>query len=241
MRLLQPHHAPEQLDLCTGQGLREQVRRHGIRAQVLRCDDSCIHCVSQPEEPQVQVLHATMVLGILCHRQRGLVVNVELGRRGHRSAHFAQEVAHPHDLLASFNSSHILRFCGGKRDYGLLLTAPTDTTRSNTYQVASGRPAVVLVAPMVRIGERDERGVDGGRRTIGELEIECAVEVGDYTLWDSISRSLFVSTKGLHCPLHSQLFSDFSQIYSLRSAPCTLRTPRESNPQLRCFRSNPLI
>ena len=162
MRLLQPHHAPEQLHLCAGQGLCEQVRGHGIRAQVLRCDDPCIHRISQPEEPQVQVLHATMVLGILCHGQRGLVVNVELGRRGHRSAHFAQEVAHPHDLLASFNSSHILRFRGGKRDYGLLLTAPTDTTRSNTYQVASSRPAIVLVAPVVSISVGDEQSIDGG-------------------------------------------------------------------------------
>ena len=71
--------------------------------------------------------------------------------------------------------------------------------------------------------------------------LDYVVEVGDSTLWDSISRSLFVLTKGLHRSLHSQLFSDFSQIYSLRFAPCTLRTPRESNPQLRCFRSNALI
>ena len=71
--------------------------------------------------------------------------------------------------------------------------------------------------------------------------LDYVVEVGDSTLWDWISRSLLVSTKVLHHSLHLQLFSDFSQIYSLRSAPCTLRTPRESNPQLRCFRSNALI
>ena len=61
------------------------------------------------------------------------------------------------------------------------------------------------------------------------------------TLLVSISRSLFVSTKGLHCSLHLQLFSDFSHIYSLHSALCTLHTPRKSNPLLHCFRSNALI
>ena len=86
------------------------------------------------------------------------------------------------------------------------------------------------------------RPTTDGKNALETLFVRLiCVEVGDSTLWDLISHSLSVLTKGLHRSLHLQLFSDFSHIYSLHSALCTLRTPRESNPQLRCFRCNALI
>lgn len=83
------------------EGLGENVCGHVGCAQVFHSDDVALDDLAEEVVAQVEVLSFAAVAGLGDHLDGGLVVLVEGGGVGLRVAQFIEEVASPHDLLAS--------------------------------------------------------------------------------------------------------------------------------------------
>ena len=108
--------------------------------------------IPEPVEPQIEVLHAAMMLGIFRNRERREVVDPELGGLGDLVPELREQVAKPEDLLPGRDRCDELRLRGGERNNGLETTRPGDRTCAHLDDIARGRATCVRAASMVRIG-----------------------------------------------------------------------------------------
>ena len=97
----------------------------------------------KPVVPEIEVLHAAMVLRVLGDLDGGLVVDVERTRTD-REPHLCEEIAHPESLLSRCNSRDVLRFSGRQRLNGLQVdlgnVCQTRGQRSLNFRVRIGKP-----------------------------------------------------------------------------------------------------
>ena len=68
-------------------------------AQVHNLNPALCHLIPEPVEAQIKVLHATMVLRVLRHRERREVVDAQLGGGGDLIAKLSEQIAQPEHLL----------------------------------------------------------------------------------------------------------------------------------------------
>jgi hypothetical protein len=126
--------------------LGEQICGHARGGDVAHGDDARVHHVAQPEEAQVQVLHAPMVLRVARNLDHQLVFHEQEGGHVERIAKLAEERAHRDDLLAGGDDGDELGLCRGERNDGLEAQHPGDSTSAHLHDVGARRAAIVRVA-----------------------------------------------------------------------------------------------
>src|SRR6266487_4967336 len=134
-------------------------------------DFPLVYFISEPIEAKIQVLHATMVLRILSHRESRAIVNVESGRGIKGVAQLCKQIAQPEDLLTSRGCSNILCFGGGECNNALKATGPADCTISHLHNIATGRATIVRVPGMVSISVSGEELRGWSRSSVSELVV----------------------------------------------------------------------
>ena len=127
-------------------------------------DELLLISVAQPKEPQVQVLHTTVMLGVVDGGDGGLIVHVE-DERGcaiNVEVKLFEELAHPDDLLSGDGGSNKLGLSGRESDDALLLALPADRSRPYLQSIPRGGFACVDTSSVVGVAISDE-GVLGER------------------------------------------------------------------------------
>ena len=85
----------------------EQVSNILASWNINRTDQRLLHCISEPVQPQIQVLHPSMMLRILWDINARLVVDKECWGVGRWIAKLSQDVPHPLDLLSCLNCCNV--------------------------------------------------------------------------------------------------------------------------------------
>src|SRR6266487_4858521 len=131
-------------------------------------DFPLVYFISEPIEAKIQVLHVTVVLRILSHRECRAIVYVESGRGIKGVAQLCKQIAQPEDLLTSRGCSNILCFSGGECNNALKATGPADRTIAHLHNITAGRATIVRVPSMVSICVSGEKIRRGSRASVGK-------------------------------------------------------------------------
>jgi hypothetical protein len=165
---------PGSSNLDASQTLCKKVSGHVGCGHVVQHNLTRHNNVVQPVEAQVEVLHVSVVLGVLANLNCRLIVQKQEGRARDGEAKLPQQCAHPNNLLASRGSGNKLSLCGGEGHNGLKARRPLDGARADLDDVHTRRAAVVQVRAVISVGVHVERIGCGWLGLVREAEVAGA-------------------------------------------------------------------
>jgi hypothetical protein len=181
-----PNIISERPELLLVESLGEDVGDHAISRTVGDHKLLSLHLLLDKVVADVDVLGATMELGIVRDFGTALIILTNCQRLSGGEAQLSEEEFKEDHLLHAVEKDHILRFSGGEHHRVVLPREPKDCTLSKGSDVAADGAARVLTVSIVRVGVCGQvigKGFRGDSRcpTENDAVVDRAVDVSKAT------------------------------------------------------------